>query len=173
MATKPNKMSLTPRQEIAMSEILAGKTDRETAKVVGVSRETVSKWRHHSPVFQAEYNLRRKQIWDANREHLASLIARALGVIEKALEMGDASVALRILRCAKGLNTIECPDGPTDVADVLRELARERAEQELASTRREESKGQLFITDPIADIEELAPLIKKHFSILKEKYGMR
>lgn len=170
MTTKINRSSLTARQEIAMNGILGGKRDKEIAQEIGVSRETVSKWRHHNPVFQAEYNLRRKQIWDANRERLASLITKALGAIEKALEMGDASVALRILRCAKGLNTIECPDGPTDVEGILRELALKRAEEELAATREEESKGQLFITDHLEYALQLRPLIKKHLCILEKKY---
>jgi len=94
-------------------------------------------------------------------------------VIEEALETGDASVALKILRCAKGLNTIEYPDGPTDVEGVLRGLALERAEQELASTRKEESTGQLLIIDPFEHALQLRPLIKKHLLSLRKEYGVK
>ena len=79
---------------------------------------------------------------------------------------------MKILEKCQGLNEIEPPTGPTTVEGILLELACERAEQELTEMRRKESEGQLLITDPIADMQELAPLIKKHLSNLKEKHGM-
>jgi hypothetical protein len=52
-------------------------------------------------------------------------------------------------------------------------LARERAEQELASKRQEESTGQLLIPDLFEDARELAPLIKKHLLALQKEYAVK
>lgn len=62
MITRNHKKSLSARQEIAMTEVLAGKADKQTAKAAGVTRETISRWKNHDPHFQAEYNKRLREI---------------------------------------------------------------------------------------------------------------
>jgi len=172
MATKSHKMSLQPEQELAITELLAGKTDKQAAKAAGVSRETVNRWRNHDPYFQAELNRRQQEIWNAHKMSLRGLVGDAIETISRAMK-DNPTMAMKILEKCEGFAVIQAPFGPTDVAGILRELARERAEQELASTRREESTGKLLVTDFFADAQELALLIKKHFLALRKEYGVK
>jgi len=169
MVTKPHKKSLSPEQELAISALLAGKTDTQAGKVAGVTRECVNRWRNHDPFFQAEYNLRRDETWRSHKECLHSLVSDALRTISEAVK-NNPTIAMKILEKCQGLNVIEPPTGPTTVEGILLELACERAELELTEMRRKESEGQLVIIDPIRDTEELSALVTKHFSILKEKH---
>jgi len=49
---KPKPLSIEQRNAIAL--LILGKTDQETADMVGVSRETVWSWRREHLVFQSE-----------------------------------------------------------------------------------------------------------------------
>jgi len=40
----------------AIDVLVLGKTDQETAKTVGVARETVNRWSNENPYFSAELN---------------------------------------------------------------------------------------------------------------------
>jgi hypothetical protein len=165
-------MSLQPEQELAITELLAGKTDKQAAEAAGVSRETVNRWRNHDPFFQAELNRRQQEIWESHKMRLQSFIRDALGTISRAVK-NNPTIAMKILEKCQGFDVIQPPFGPSDVAGVLRELARGRAEHELASTRREESTAQFLIRDPFEDARELAPLIKKHLLALRKEYGVK
>jgi hypothetical protein len=103
---------------------------------------------------------------------LQSFIRDALGTISRAVK-NNPTIAMKILEKCQGFDVIQAPCGPSDVAGVLRELARGRAEHELASTRREESTAQFLIRDPFEDARELAPLIKKHLLALRKEYGVK
>jgi hypothetical protein len=172
MATKSHKMSLQPEQELAITELLAGKTDKQAAKEVKVCRETINRWRNHDPYFQAELNRRQQEIWNAHKMSLRGLVGDAIESITEAVR-NNPTIAMKILEKCQGFAVIQAPCGPTDVAGILLELARERAEQELASTRREESTAQFLIRDPFEDARELAPLIKKHLLALRKEYGVK
>ena len=56
-----NKLSV--EQLNAIDVLVQGKTDQETAQAVGVTRETVNRWRNDNPHFAAELNKQRKLIW--------------------------------------------------------------------------------------------------------------
>jgi len=172
MITKNHKKSLSPDQELAIASLMSGATDQEAAKAAGVSRETVNRWRNHDPFFQAELNRRQREIWESNKMRLQSFIRDALGTISRAVK-DNPTIAMKILEKCQGFDVIQPPTGPTDVESILRELALKRAEEELAATREEESKGQLVFTDPIADLQELSPLIKKHLFALRKEYGVK
>jgi hypothetical protein len=118
------KASLTVAQLNAVDLLAAGRNDRETAEAIGVSRQTVTAWRGCLPVFQAELNKRRREVWGAAADRLRALLPLALDRLAAALEGEDATaVALAIVRLARpDLSAI----GPDDPADVVSELANER-----------------------------------------------
>ncbi len=68
----------------AIDILVLGKTDQETAKAVGVARETVNRWKNDNPYFAAELNKRRKQLWGANGDRLRALTTKAVDAIETA-----------------------------------------------------------------------------------------
>ena len=63
-ATKPDKTrQLSQEQENAVEHMLQGQSDRAVAEAVGVSRQTVSEWKNHDPLFIAELNRQRVELW--------------------------------------------------------------------------------------------------------------
>ena len=66
--------------------LIQGKSDRETAEAIGVSRQTVTNWRNNNPVFIAELNKQRKAVWGAQVDRIRYLISAALDVLEEDLK---------------------------------------------------------------------------------------
>ncbi len=101
---KPDKVRqiLSIEQQNAIDMLVLGKSDREVAEAVGVSRQTVCGWRLYHPQFQAELNLRRRAIWGAAVDKLRSLVPKSLEILEQALDRSDdpAKIALGILKLA-------------------------------------------------------------------------
>lgn len=84
--TKPDKTrQLSIEQQNAIDHLIQGKSDRSTAEAVGVSRQTVWEWRNKDPLFIAELNRQRAELWSEARERLKSLANRALDVLESQL----------------------------------------------------------------------------------------
>ena len=52
MQDRSDAPNLTPEQLNAIDLLILGKTDREVSDIVGVRRETVTKW-HKNPFFSA------------------------------------------------------------------------------------------------------------------------
>lgn len=118
MATKPDvTRRLSPTQERAAELLVSGKTITETAKEVGVSRQTVSSWLNHDPVFIAELNYRRDETWNAVKQRLTQLAVSAVDVLEEALRSSDArvrlSAAIHVLKALKLYGDRYEPSGPT------------------------------------------------------------
>lgn len=77
-----NRNDLTITQLNAIDCLVAGKTDGDTAEVVGVTRQTVNGWRNHNPEFIAALNARRLEVWSAAHDRLLSLLPVALNTLE-------------------------------------------------------------------------------------------
>jgi len=122
---------LTLEQENAIELLVAGKTDRETADAVGVHRVTVTKWRHYDPLFQAELNRSRHDLWAGSIDRLRGLLPRAFDALERALE-GDQGwrVALKLVELVgtpPGQRHLsEYLIGPEDPTEVLDAAVRQR-----------------------------------------------
>ena len=73
------------QQQNAIDLLVQGKSDRETAEAIGVSRQTVNNWRNNDTVFIAELNKQRKAVWGAQVDRIRYLISAALDVLEEDL----------------------------------------------------------------------------------------
>jgi transposase-like protein len=89
---------LSPQQEAAVDLMAAGASVTETAKKLGVARQTTSEWRNHHPTFQATLNERRKELWSSVTDRLRSLLPPALDLLEKEIRQGNVNVALALVR---------------------------------------------------------------------------
>src|ERR1700677_4187802 len=128
-----SKWELTPQQEAAVDLLALGRSITDVAKEVGVARQTLSLWRNKQPVFQAAFNLRRRELWDAASERLRTLVPGALDVLESAVANGDLRAALGVLKAA-GLHGLEPPEGPIEPEDAdtaMREQDRARGNRAL------------------------------------------
>ena len=80
---------LSIEQQNAIDLLITGKSDGETAKLVGVARQTVWNWRNNDTLFYTELNKRRQDLWSANLERISSLAIDALDVVAEDLQQTD------------------------------------------------------------------------------------
>jgi hypothetical protein len=105
MATKADKSRqaprfkpLSPAQETALTLYLAGQSDTNVAQAVGVTRQTCWEWRRQHPVFMAELERRRAEVWRQPQEHLRSLLSKAVDNLAAAVEDGDLKASIEVLK---------------------------------------------------------------------------
>ena len=136
--TKPDKIrQLSQEQMNSIEHLLQGRSDRAVAEAVGVTRQTIWEWRNHDPLFIAELNRQRSELWREAHQRLKSLANRALDVVEVQLDSGDPKASLAaaryILQGTRLLGDTDLPKcGPTTPEDVILERLRSEARQELA-----------------------------------------
>ncbi len=165
--TKDNNSShedkLSVEQLNAIDVLVLGKTDQETAKAVGVARETVNRWKNENPYFAAELNKQRKQLWGANGDRLRPLTTKAVDAIETALDAGDSKSAIEVLKAVGIYGAMEAPSEPVYADLVIMKSAKQWAETELAK--------KAPSADPIVDLlsrdADLAHLTQKRIEELK------
>ena len=85
--------NLTPEQLNAIDLLILGKTDREVSELVGVARETVTKW-HKNPFFIAELNVKREELWADAKLRLRTLAHEAVNVLTNGLHSSDEKIAI-------------------------------------------------------------------------------
>lgn len=159
-ATKPDKTrQLSIEQQNAIEHLLQGRSDRAVAETVGVSRQTVSEWKNHDPLFIAELNRQRSELWREARERLKSLANRALDVVELQLDSGDPKAALSaskyILQGTRLLGDTDLPiTGPTTPEAVILERLRGEARKELIAKGPAKPR-YLLEFDPLREINEV------------------
>ena len=79
---------LTAEQFNAVEHLLIGQTDAETAKGVGVSRETVTRWRLYDVAFQAHLEQRRRDVWAGAVDAVRAILPQAAQTIYGELRVG-------------------------------------------------------------------------------------
>jgi hypothetical protein len=123
--TRQHKRGPTLAQLSAIDLLASGKTDKETAELLNLSRTCITKWRLYDPVFQAALNRRRAEVWGAGIDRLRSLIPKALDALADELQRPDSpnrfKAASEILRLAQ-LPGDALRIGPTDPEDIVRQV---------------------------------------------------
>ncbi len=93
--TKPDKIrQLSQEQLNAIEHMLQGQGDRAVAEILGLSLQTILEWRNNDPLFIAELNRLRVELWSEARDRLKSLANRALDVVELQLGSSEPKSAL-------------------------------------------------------------------------------
>jgi len=98
-----------PSKERVIEGLVGGKSITAAAKAGKVSRQTVHRWLRDDFEFQAELNSARADLRVETENRLFALAIEAIGAVENAIQQGDASVGLSIL---KGLGLL--PGKPRD-----------------------------------------------------------
>jgi hypothetical protein len=161
MAKTDKTRQLSIEQANALEHLLQGQSDRAAADAVGVARQTVWEWRNHDPLFIAELNRQRSEMWQEARDRLKILANRALDVVESQLDSGDPKASLAaakyILQGTRLLGETELPkEGPTTPEGVLMAELRTDARRELAAI---EGPAMLRLFDPFME-EELSARVE-------------
>lgn len=134
--TNPDNIrQLSQEQMNAIDDLLKGQSDRAAAEAVGVSLQTIWDWRDNDPLFIAELNRQRVELWSEARERLKSLANRALDVVEQQLNSDDPKAALAAAKYVlQGTRLLGDTDlsikGPTTPEEVLLPKLRHEARQE-------------------------------------------
>lgn len=108
-----NGAKLSPKQLQALDLLLAGETITSAAKITGITRETLSRWRHHDADFIAAYNAGMKSIAEAGLMKL--LDAKKMGV-ERLVELAGSkneSIAFKASSKLASMD-VKLPDGSVD-----------------------------------------------------------
>jgi hypothetical protein len=105
-----------------------GHSDTKVAKQVGVARETVCRWRSHSPKFQAALNGRRAALYQASADRLRALTGKALDILEDDMKNGPGNyqtkAAIAVLRLAR-LPGVASAIGDPDADRIVRRKVEE------------------------------------------------
>jgi hypothetical protein len=161
MAKQVKTRQLSIEQANALEHLLQGQSDRAVAEAVGVARQTIWEWRNHDPLFIAELNRQRSEMWQEARERLKSLANRALDVVELHLDSDDPKASLAaakyILQGTRLLGDTDLPkEGPTTPEDVIMKDLRSEARRELAA---KEGPAMPRFFDPFME-EELSTRVE-------------
>jgi len=152
--TKQDKTrQLSIEQPNALEHLLQGQSDRAVAEAVGVARQTIWEWRNNDPLFIAELNRQRSEMWTEARERLKSLANRALDVVELHLGGGDPKASLTaakyILQGTRLLGDTDLPkEGPTTPEGILLQDLRREARQELEAKNGKRTQTLDYLLDP-------------------------
>jgi hypothetical protein len=130
--------------------MLAGKTVTEAAKCAGVARCTVHAWLKEDFEFQATLYRGRRELRAAMTSRLLALGDKALNAVERALDGGDAKIALEILDGLRALKP------PSLGLDDPKKLKRERIRLNQLQAHQRERQGQLF---PFGEYTDHDPLM--------------
>jgi hypothetical protein len=88
---------LHPDQIAALAALGSGRTIREAADAAGVERHTVTRWITGDPNFRAAYNIWRRELIESIRAKLLKTAEAAAAAVDKAVEKGDARIAMALL----------------------------------------------------------------------------
>jgi hypothetical protein len=130
MAVKRRKTQLSIEQMNAIDLLVLGTSDKEVAEAVGVHRTTIWLWRSQDPLFIAELNRRRNEVWRRGADKLRALIPKALAVLEEELANADnkdrAKIALEILRLCGVEEAGSLKIGPEDPDEIAYQMLRDQ-----------------------------------------------
>ena len=159
--TKSDKIrQLSIEQQNAIEHLLRGRSDRVVAEEVGVTRQTISEWKHHDPLFVAELNKQRLAMWREAHERLKSLANRALDTVELQLDSGDPKASLAaakyILQGTRLLGDSDLPKGgPTTPEAVIMDKLRSEARTELIEEDKKKPRSLWPEFDPLREFTEI------------------
>ena len=92
--------NLNENQLLAVQLVVQGRSGREIAKQLGVTEETVSRWKKQ-PVFIAMVNDLLGQLRDTTQQKMRNLVLLALEILEKELSNKDnksrVNIALKVI----------------------------------------------------------------------------
>jgi hypothetical protein len=89
---------LSVEREHATDGLLTGKTDRETAEAVGVSRWTGQPWRTQPSRCMATVEQKRAEVWHGAQEKFRSRLSNAVENLGQAVESADLKASIERLK---------------------------------------------------------------------------
>ena len=116
------RQELSGPQALAAQALAAGATITDAATAADVARQTVGTWLREDTVFIAAVNQLRTDAFVTIKDKLRLTVGKALDVVSGAVDSGDLTAALAVLKLA---NIDKLPltcSGPTDPTDAALDL---------------------------------------------------
>src|SRR5688572_30579735 len=118
---------LTLAQRNAIDLLVAGLNDRAAAERLGLSRETLTRWRNYDPIFQTSLNERRAALWSGAADGVRAAIPLALDAMREQLRVGarrdrlalDLLTRIGLLGSRSGRSRAAGPAAPMSPLDPL------------------------------------------------------
>lgn len=132
---------LTPQQVTAIASLAAGATYSEAAKVAGVDRSCLWRWRHESPGFAAALDETREAMREEVVHGLVTAGSKALATLATLAERAEDE-GIRLKAATEVLNRIDgaVKAGTTGAAEAA-VVVQVRAEEVAAELRRRREQG--------------------------------
>ncbi len=115
--------NLNESQLLAVQLVAQGRSGREIAKQLGVTEETVSRWKKQ-PAFIAMVNDLLGQLRDTTQQKMRNLVLLALEILEKELSNKDnknsVNIALKVINSYKFSTLIDQKIGPENADTIER-----------------------------------------------------
>lgn len=150
---------LTVQQVRTIELLVGGSSDGSAARVVGVHRVTVTRWRLYHLHFRAELNRRRQEVWGAAADRVRGLLGTAVEVVAGQLASRDPVVqfrAAKALLALAGAGRFAPPDEAADPWGLLDDLARKKhAERRADETGKRPDHESVGHEDRLAALEDL------------------
>lgn len=89
---------INEKQEMAIPLVLAGLKDEDVAQKVGVTRQTVNKWKNQDLEFIDYLNYHRAQLQREYLDEIYALIPKAIEILKEALESDDQKVKIDVAK---------------------------------------------------------------------------
>jgi DNA-binding CsgD family transcriptional regulator len=134
--TGTGERDLTDQQLIAIELILAGRRQSDVAEQLGISRQTLWRWRSE-PAFINELARCREERVTGMRERVTHLADLAFDVVEDQLAEGNPQMAIDYLRVLTRRSS-----SATDVVPLSTTLSVEQSSMELTSEDQEDSAAE-------------------------------
>ena len=128
-----NGTDLKPVQLATVEKLMTGSSVTDAAKAANVSRGTIHRWLSEDFKFQAELSRRRRDLQMVVDSSLLAIAHRATEVVAAAVESGDVTASIRVL---KGIGALSgnAPRIGAEDPKTLREKANYRRFQDLMSS---------------------------------------
>jgi predicted transcriptional regulator len=118
--------TINGKQEKALELVLRGLNDVEVAKKIGVTRQTVSNWRHYNTVFIETLSDERKLLREKHQDRINGLVEKAIDVMTNALDDEDPKIRLQavklVLSTAALKDSMKEKNEPSEKNALLKEL---------------------------------------------------
>ena len=139
--------TINGKQEKALELMLRGKNDVEVAKTIGVTRQTISNWRHHDMVFIDTLGEARRALREKHQDSIIGLVEKAIEVLKNAMEDEDPKARFQaarlVLSTAALKDSMKGENQPSEGEMILKQLAEAfgEASKELGYTEPGANRG--------------------------------
>ena len=112
---------LTVEQLNANDLLIQGKSDQDTADLIGKDRVTIWRWKTRVPFFMATLECRRQEQFGQASQRLRNLLEKALDNVALAVEEGNLKASFEVIR-ATGLAALPAPSAETNVEVIAQRM---------------------------------------------------